>query len=181
MLTSWCASRSRIRLSSRHGTLGRAALNSSSNYGDDTFLGAPGTDIATLAEGGGTTSVSGTSASAAEVSAAAALLRAVDPAASNGVIVSRLARNADAAGTAAQTGNGRLNLARALADTSTDSSGTRSTSAGFAGFGTVRNALGSTSSATALPTGDWSASRCGLNPAPMSSMATTTVSVPTVS
>ena len=55
------------------------------------------------------------------VAAAAALLRAADPSASNGVIVGRLARNADAAGTAAQTGNGRLNLARAIADTSTDS------------------------------------------------------------
>jgi subtilisin family serine protease len=53
------------------------ALNSSSNFGDDTFLGAPGTDIATLSAGGGTTSVTGTSASAAEVSAAAALLRAL--------------------------------------------------------------------------------------------------------
>ena len=35
--------------------------------------------------------------------------------------MSRLARNADAVGTTAQTGNGRLNLARAIADTSTDS------------------------------------------------------------
>ena len=58
--------------------------------------------------------MTGTSASAAEVSAAAALLRAADPSASNGVIVGRLARNADAAGTADQTGNGRLNLARAI-------------------------------------------------------------------
>ncbi|MFL5755293.1 MAG: S8 family serine peptidase, partial [Chloroflexota bacterium] len=95
------------------------ALNPSSNYGADTFLGAPGTDIVSLAVGGGTTSVTGTSASSAEVAAAAALLRAVDPAASNGVIVGRLARNADAAGTAAQTGNGRLNLARAIGDTGT--------------------------------------------------------------
>ena len=45
--------------------------------------------------------------------------RAADAVASNGVIVGRLARNADAAGTAAQTGNGRLNLARALSDAST--------------------------------------------------------------
>ena len=86
------------------------ALNASSNYGADTFLGAPGTDIVTIAAGGGTSSVTGTSASAAEVSAAAALLQAADPSASNGVIVGRLARNADAAGTADQTGNGRLNL-----------------------------------------------------------------------
>ena len=95
------------------------ALNPGSNYGEDTFLGAPGTDIATLATvaaGGGTTSVTGTSASSAEVAAAAALLAAADPSASNGTIVGRLARNADPAGTAAETGNGRLNLARALAD-----------------------------------------------------------------
>jgi len=39
-------------------------LNASSNYGADTFLGAPGTDILTTAAGGGTTTVTGTSASA---------------------------------------------------------------------------------------------------------------------
>src|SRR5207248_1027886 len=39
----------------------------------------------------------------------------------NGVIVSRLAESADAAGTPDETGNGRLNLARAIADTSTSS------------------------------------------------------------
>ena len=50
---------------------------------------------------------------------AAALLRAVDPALSNGVVVARLAASADAAGTSDQTGNGRLNLARALFDEST--------------------------------------------------------------
>ena len=97
------------------------ALNASSNYGADTFLAAPGTDIATLAAGGDTTSITGTSASSAEVAAAAALLRANDPSASNGVIVSRLARDADAAGTQGQTGNGRLNLERAIADASTGS------------------------------------------------------------
>ena len=75
----------------------------------------------TLAAGGGTTSVTGTSASSAEVAAAAALLRANDPSATNGVIVGRLARTADAAGTVDQTGNGRLNLERAIADTGTDS------------------------------------------------------------
>ena len=84
------------------------------------FLAAPGTDITTLLPGGGSTSVSGTSASSAAVAAAAALLRAIDPSASNGVIVSRLARTADAVGTVAQTGNGRLNLERAAADTETD-------------------------------------------------------------
>ena len=69
------------------------ALNASSNYGADTFLAAPRAPTSSrLAPGGGTTSVTGTSASAAEVAGAAALLRAVDPAASNGVIVGRLAR-----------------------------------------------------------------------------------------
>jgi hypothetical protein len=95
-------------------------LNASSNYGADTFLAAPGTDIVTIVPGGGTTSVTGTSASAAHVAAAAALLRAADGSLSNGAIVGRLARTADAVGTVAQTGNGRLNLARAFADTSTE-------------------------------------------------------------
>ncbi|MGH3372574.1 MAG: SdrD B-like domain-containing protein, partial [Nocardioidaceae bacterium] len=97
------------------------ALWSGSNYGADTFLAAPGVDV--LAEGpapaGGIQPVTGTSASTAIVAAAAALLAANDTAASNGVIVGRLARTADPAGTQAQTGNGRVNLARALADTST--------------------------------------------------------------
>ena len=96
-------------------------LNASSNYGADTFLAAPGTDIVTIVPGGGTTSITGTSASAAHVAAAAALLRAADGSLSNGVIVGRLARTADAAGTVAQTGNGRLNLARAFSDNSTGS------------------------------------------------------------
>src|SRR5262249_28644520 len=43
-----------------------------------------------------------------------------DPSLSNGVIVSRIARTADPAGTQEQTGNGRVNLARALSDTNTD-------------------------------------------------------------
>src|SRR5207244_10102879 len=59
------------------------ALNASSNYGADTFLGAPGTEILTTAAGGGYSSVTGTSASAAEVAGAAALLRAADGAASD--------------------------------------------------------------------------------------------------
>ena len=95
------------------------ALASSSNWGQDVFLAAPGEGISATEPGGQYGSISGTSASAAAVAAAAGLLRAVDPAASNGVIVGRLARNADAAGTVAQTGNGRLNLSRAMGDTST--------------------------------------------------------------
>ena len=95
-------------------------LAPSSNYGPDVFLAAPGVGVITTAPGGGTTSVTGTSASSAAVAAAAALLRANDPSASNGVIVGRLARTAEAAGTVEQTGNGRLDLERAIADTGTD-------------------------------------------------------------
>ena len=43
-----------------------------------------------------------------------------DPNATNAIVDGRLARNADPVGTTDQTGNGRLNLARAFADTSTD-------------------------------------------------------------
>ncbi|MDP9318162.1 MAG: S8 family serine peptidase, partial [Actinomycetota bacterium] len=96
------------------------ALASSSNYGESVFLAAPGVGILTTIPGGGTTTITGTSASAAEVAGAAALLRAVDPSASAGTIVGRLARNADAAGSVAEVGNGRLNLARALSDVATD-------------------------------------------------------------
>ncbi|MFZ5854973.1 MAG: S8 family serine peptidase [Chloroflexota bacterium] len=97
------------------------ALWASSNYGADTFIAAPGVSIDSTAPGGGYTSVTGTSAAAAEVAAAAALAKAVDPSASNGVIVGRLGESADAVGTADQTGNGRLNLARAVSSTSTTS------------------------------------------------------------
>ena len=95
------------------------ALNASSNYGQDTFLAAPGTDILTTSAGGGYASITGTSASAAEVAAAAALMRANDSSATNGMIVNRLGESADAAGTVGQTGNGRLNVARARGDAST--------------------------------------------------------------
>src|SRR5207237_6138803 len=79
----------------------------------------PFTDIVTTASRGCIATVSGTSAAAAEVAGAAALLRALDPAASNGAIVGRLARNADPT-TSTGTGNGRLNLARAASDIATD-------------------------------------------------------------
>jgi uncharacterized repeat protein (TIGR01451 family) len=91
-------------------------LSSTSNYGAAAFLAAPGEDIASV-----NGSVTGTSASAAIVAGAAALMKASSMGTTNGVIVSRLARTADPAGTTAQTGNGRVNLARAIADTSTES------------------------------------------------------------
>src|SRR4051812_7172388 len=95
------------------------ALWSGSNSGQDTFIAAPGVGIAALALGGGTSSITGTSASAAVVAGSAALLRANDPGASNATVVGRLARNADPAGTTDQTGNGRVNLARAIGDSGT--------------------------------------------------------------
>src|SRR5439155_15557679 len=97
------------------------SLWSGSNYGADTFIAAPGVDIAADDPAGGTSAVTGTSASAAFVAGAAALLKAADATASNGIIVGRLARNHDAAGTQAETGNGRLNLARAIGDVDTTS------------------------------------------------------------
>src|SRR5512132_429023 len=92
------------------------ALWSGSNSSDAVFITAPGVGIKaddTIAD---TVGVTGTSASAAIVAGAAAQLLAADPSASPGVIVGRLARNADPDG---GVGNGRVNLARALADTST--------------------------------------------------------------
>ena len=91
------------------------ALAAGANYGPAAFMAAPGVDISTTSAGGSVATISGTSAAAAQVAGAAALLQANEPGLSNGVIVSRLARNADPAGDAAQTGNGRLNLARAMA------------------------------------------------------------------
>src|SRR5438876_5826337 len=91
-----------------------------SNSGPSVFIAAPGTDIQTTTIGDAYTVISGTSASAAIVAGAAAFMRAVDPTLTNGVIVGRLARMADPAGTQDQTGNGRINMARALADTGTD-------------------------------------------------------------
>ena len=93
-------------------------LVASSNHGPAAFLAAPGAEIMTTQADGGYGSVSGTSAAAAAVAGAAALVAAADRTAGNGVVVGRLARNADPAGAAAETGNGRLNLARALVDTS---------------------------------------------------------------
>jgi uncharacterized repeat protein (TIGR01451 family) len=86
---------------------------SESNQSNAVFMVAPGVDIA--ASNGG---VTGTSASAAMVAGAAAVMQANDSSASQSVIVGRLARNADPATGVA--GNGRLNLARSISDPSTD-------------------------------------------------------------
>ena len=94
-------------------------IASSSTIGGSVFLAAPGVNILGTYTNGGYVAWSGTSASAAIVAGAAALMRAIDPSLSNGVIVNRIAESTDAAGTQEQTGNGRINLARAIDDTST--------------------------------------------------------------
>ena len=97
------------------------ALLDGSNYGPAVFLAAPGKFIYTTAVGpvnsDSYTVISGTSASSAVVAGAAAFMKAVDSTLTNGVIVGRLARSADPAGTQEQTGNGRVNMARALGST----------------------------------------------------------------
>ena len=90
-------------------------LWSGSNHGTDTFIAAPGVGISSSVG-----SITGTSASAAIVAGAAALLAAADPTASNGTIVGRLARNADPVASTGQVGNGRIDLAAAVADPATD-------------------------------------------------------------
>src|SRR5439155_17280887 len=97
------------------------ALASWSNYGGSVFLAAPGVGIKSTYPGSSYVTLDGTSASAAIVAGSAALMRAVDSTLSNGVVVDRLAESADAAGTQDQTGNGRVNLQRAISDTSTTS------------------------------------------------------------
>jgi len=95
-----------------------------SNFGQDTFLAAPGMEILTTTSNQTYATITGTSASSAMVAGTAAFLKAVDPTLTNGVIVGRMARSADAAGVAGDPnnttlyGNGRVNFAKALADTS---------------------------------------------------------------
>ena len=83
-------------------------------------MAAPGVSILGTYPNNTYVTWTGTSASAAIVAGTAALMRAVDPSLSNGVVVNRIARTADVAGTQEQTGNGRVNVARAVGDTSTD-------------------------------------------------------------
>src|SRR3954451_2658789 len=92
------------------------ALDPSSNYGADVFMAAPGSGIYTTGLGNSYATISGTSASAAEVAGAAALIKAASPSSSNGTIVGRLARNADGVASDSATGNGRLNVERAAGD-----------------------------------------------------------------
>ena len=96
-------------------------MNGSSNYGQDVFLGAPGTGIVTTHAGGGYSvdhrHVGLGRGGRRRGRAAARRTRAP----SNGVIVGRARRRTPTLPARRQTGNGRLNLERAIADTSTDS------------------------------------------------------------
>jgi subtilisin family serine protease len=97
------------------------ALWLGSNYGLATFIAAPGVSIDTLDTDGGYTSVTGTSTSAAIVAGVAGCLKAVDPSLSNGEIVGRLAGTANRTVTTdLETGNGRVDMAAALAYTGED-------------------------------------------------------------
>ncbi len=97
-----------------------------SNFGLAVFLAAPGVSIEGTGLDGSYVSTSGTSASSAIVAGVAAFMRAMDPMLTNGVIVGRLARSADRANVTdpaaavTQVGNGRVNMANALSDTSTE-------------------------------------------------------------
>ena len=100
-------------------------LASFSNFGQDVFLAAPGTDIYTTDLNEGYTYISGTSPSSAVVAGVAAFMKAVDPTLTNGIILGRLARSADPANNpedpafTGKYGYGRVNLAKALADSGT--------------------------------------------------------------
>src|SRR5207249_3794083 len=73
-----------------HGVMGVGstgigdAPSTFSNTGPDVFMAAPGESILTTDASGGYSSISGTSASAAEVAGAGALLKANSPMATNG-------------------------------------------------------------------------------------------------
>src|SRR5207248_289834 len=69
-----------------------------SNTGADVFVAAPGENILTTDTTGGYSTITGTSAAAAAVAGAAALIKANSPGVTNGVIVNRLAESAEAAG-----------------------------------------------------------------------------------
>jgi len=88
----------------------------SSNYGSTLDLVAPGTDILTTARGGGYATVSGTSASAPFVSAAAGLILSLGHFTNEEVkqILKSTADDIDEPGWDIKSGAGRLNLYRAL-------------------------------------------------------------------
>ena len=89
---------------------------STSNYGSTLDLVAPGTDILTTAMGGGYSTVSGTSASAPFVSAAAGLILSLGNFTNEEVkqIIKSTADDINSPGWDEQSGAGRLNLLRAV-------------------------------------------------------------------
>lgn len=104
------------------GAMGVAAVDdldrksSFSNYGDQVFIAAPGTDVLSAYPGGGYRGSEGTSLSTAFISAAAALVGAAQPEASPDEIdlaIAQGAANIDAANPEfiGQLGAGRLDLA----------------------------------------------------------------------
>ncbi len=107
------------------GVMGVAATDredgpwAASNSGPAVFIAAPGADILTTSAAGAYQAISGTSAAAAHVAAAAGLLAAREPQLTSGAIVGRLARSAAAAGGRAEVGNGRLDLGAAWLDDGT--------------------------------------------------------------
>jgi len=93
-------------------------LYGNSNFGPETYLAAPGVEIYSTSRWGRYAEITGTSASSAIVAGIASFLKAVDPTLTNGVIVGRLGRTAEQLGSETLPGNGRVNMAAALADTS---------------------------------------------------------------
>ena len=81
-------------------------LAPSSNYGPDVFLAAPGVDISTTTPGAAPRRSRERRPPRRSSPPRQALLRAADPSASNGVIVGRLARNADPAGSSLRPATG---------------------------------------------------------------------------
>ena len=121
----------------------------------------------TNAVGGGTTSVTGTSASAAFVAGGAALLLGADRKATNSIVIGRLARTAHKSGSRMQTGNGRLDLTRALSDRLT----THVVPAGVAGRASGGPFVGPYQAAIAAPT------PVAIGSASSASSATTTLTI----
>ncbi|MGE5848372.1 MAG: S8 family serine peptidase [Ignavibacteria bacterium] len=91
-------------------------VSSNSNFGSTIDLAAPGTSIITTSKGGGYSEVSGTSASAPFVSAAAALILSLQDFTNDEVkeILKSTSDDIDESGWDEKSGGGRLNLFRAV-------------------------------------------------------------------
>jgi subtilisin family serine protease len=91
-------------------------VSSNSNFGSTIDLAAPGSSILTTAKGNGYTEVSGTSAAAPFVSAAASLILSLQDLTNNEVeeILKSTSDDIDASGWDTKSGAGRLNLFKAV-------------------------------------------------------------------